>query len=222
MCINFQAVRKKNLIEDFGLDVPDDWDWPEEIWQDMAAPIIVDQGSGLTPLLASYGMIPKNHMPPGVRITTMNARSETVGFKPSFRDVWIQFQFCLVPMLGFYEPCYESGRAERMMIGVAGGGSFAVAGLYRVWESPNEEPSYSFTQLTINADSHPLMSRMHKPGDEKRSLVILPREKYGDWLRCRSAVTARSLLTIFPGIQMVCTNLGTYKKATPVSQGGLV
>lgn len=29
------------------------------------------------------------------------------------------------------------------------------------------------SMVTVNADTHPLMSRMHKPGDEKRSVVIL-------------------------------------------------
>ena len=34
--------------------------------------------------------------------------------------------------------------------------------------------------ITINADEHALMRRMHKPGDEKRSLVILPHDEV-DW-----------------------------------------
>jgi putative SOS response-associated peptidase YedK len=210
MCINFQSVRKKNLIEDFGLEVPDDWEWPDEIWQDMMAPIIVDRGAGPTLLLASYGMIPKKYLPPGVRISTMNARTETVGSKPSFRDAWRQFQFCLVPMLGFYEPCYESGRAERMKIGVAGGESFAVAGLYRIWKTTNEEPSYSFTQLTINAGNHSLMKRMHKPGDEKRSLVILQSERYSDWLNCRSTGSAKSFFRLPQAVAMSFSNTGRY------------
>jgi len=36
--------------------------------------------------------------------------------------------------------------------------------------------------LTINADGHPLMSRFHAPGDEKRSLAIVPAEKRDEWL----------------------------------------
>ncbi len=36
--------------------------------------------------------------------------------------------------------------------------------------------------LTINADRHPLMSRFHAPGDEKRSLAIVPAEKRDEWL----------------------------------------
>lgn len=27
--------------------------------------------------------------------------------------------------------------------------------------------------VTVNTDTHPVMWRMHKPGDEKRSVVIL-------------------------------------------------
>ncbi len=47
------------------------------------------------------------------------------------------------------------------------------------------------TLLTINADDHPLMQRFNKPGDEKRSVVILPDETWGDWLRAKSKRAAR-------------------------------
>lgn len=38
--------------------------------------------------------------------------------------------------------------------------------------------------LTINADDHALMRRMHKPDDEKRMVVILGADQYDDWLHC--------------------------------------
>ena len=44
----------------------------------------------------------------------------------------------------------------------------------------------SFTMLTVKADDHPLMKRFHRPGDEKRSVVIVPRDEYESWLSCRS------------------------------------
>ena len=52
------------------------------------------------------------------------------------------------------------------------GTPFAVDGIWRAWQ---EEQGYtfSFSQITINADTHPLLRRMHKLGDEKRSLVIV-------------------------------------------------
>lgn len=42
---------------------------------------------------------------------------------------------------------------------------------------------YSYTILTINADTHPLMRLMHKPTDEKRMVVVLPEVDYDAWLR---------------------------------------
>jgi putative SOS response-associated peptidase YedK len=38
--------------------------------------------------------------------------------------------------------------------------------------------------LTVNADGHPVMQHFHKPGDEKRMVVILDPKDYGAWLTC--------------------------------------
>ena len=44
---------------------------------------------------------------------------------------------------------------------------------------------HSYTMLTINADGHDLMQRFHKLTDEKRMVVIVPPERYQDWLEVR-------------------------------------
>jgi putative SOS response-associated peptidase YedK len=45
------------------------------------------------------------------------------------------------------------------------------------------EDGYRTTRmLTINADSHPIMNKMHKPGEEKRMVVMLDPEDYECWL----------------------------------------
>ena len=36
--------------------------------------------------------------------------------------------------------------------------------------------------LTFNADLHALMRNYHKPGEEKRMVVVLPEGAYEDWL----------------------------------------
>lgn len=36
--------------------------------------------------------------------------------------------------------------------------------------------------LTVNADGHPVMGRFHRPGDEKRSVVVLEPAQFGAWL----------------------------------------
>ena len=36
--------------------------------------------------------------------------------------------------------------------------------------------------LTINADGHAVMGRFHRPGDERRSLVVVPADNWQTWL----------------------------------------
>ena len=101
-------------------------------------------------------------------------------------------------MTGFYEPNYESGKAVRWQIAMADKRPFAVAGMWRSWAEADGSTSHSFTQLTINADEHPLLKRFHKPDDEKRTLVVIPPESYRDWLACRDPEFARAFLNPYP------------------------
>ena len=79
---------------------------------------------------------------------------------------------------------------------------FAVAGLWREWKDADGALSHSFTQLTVNADDHPLMQQFHRPGTEKRSLVIVPRDDYDAWLTCKNPEVARSFLRPYPAEMM--------------------
>jgi len=45
---------------------------------------------------------------------------------------------------------------------------------------------------------HPLMKRFHRPGDEKRAVVIVPRASYEDRLACASTNEARSFRGLYP------------------------
>ncbi|WP_020653049.1 SOS response-associated peptidase [Massilia niastensis] len=205
MCVNYRPPTPEQLhaLEAFS-DLPGDWRWPDETWKDYAAPILRSERAG-QPLacLASYGMVPRRHIPPGVKpFDTMNARAESLGERRSFAPAWRRLQFCAVPMTCFYEPCYESGRAERVGIGMRDDALFYVAGLWREWSEPDGSIQTSFTQITINADQHPLMRRMHKPGDEKRSLVILPDDEVRAWLACPDIEVARSFLRDYPAGRM--------------------
>ena len=201
MCVNYLTPGRRELADHFGIQPPEE-NWKEEVWQNYAAPIIVDRGQGPEALLANYGFVPKSHLPPGVRLTTMNARAETAGQLRTYRHAWHAGQFCLVPMQAFFEPCYATGRAERWKIGLASGGPFAVAGLWRSWEEADGRTTHAFTQLTVNADYHPLMRQMHKPGDEKRSLVIIEPEQCAAWLENRDPELARSWLTLLPAASL--------------------
>ena len=201
MCVNYVTVKRGSMAR-FGAPEPQG-EWEPEVWQDYAAPIVVaDRHGRRHSLLASYGMVPQHRLPAGSAFSTMNARAETVARLRSYREAWTSGQLCLVPMAHYFEPNYESGRHVRWAIGMADEAPFAVAGLWRAWAGPDGRKVCSFTQLTVNADEHPLLRRFHRPGDEKRSLVIVAPDDYARWLACRDPVQAHGMLRLTPAAQL--------------------
>ncbi|WP_335622204.1 hypothetical protein [Burkholderia multivorans] len=64
--------------------------------------------------MATFGIVSRKHMPPGVRVfDTMSARAETAGEKRSFSGAWKRQQLYLIPCESFCEPDYETGKAVR-------------------------------------------------------------------------------------------------------------
>ena len=60
---------------------------------------------------------------------------------------------------------------------------------------------HSFSLLTVNADGHPLLGRMHRPGDEKRMLVIVPPMHHSAWLNATLA-QAQTFMRTTPAEQL--------------------
>jgi putative SOS response-associated peptidase YedK len=200
MCVNYTPLQRKILRDIFGVEPPPG-EYPPETWPDYLAPIVrADSEGNRASVLANFQFIPKKRIPPGGRkIDTTNARSETVGQLKTFSGPWKSGQLCLILMHSFFEPNYEAGpKSVRYRIWLKDEPSFAVAGLWRDWP----DGLVSFTMLTANADKHPLMSRMHAPGTEKRSVVIVPRDGWDDWLTCRDPETARTFMGLYPAQAM--------------------
>lgn len=209
MCVSYESPEDNWIPDRFEADYAPGFDRKLHVYQDYDAPIIVAEQGKRKALTAAYSMVPKRHIPEGIKpYATMNARSETVGTLRSFSKAWKKSQLCLVPMTGYWEPRYESedperpGQSVRWTIRTADELPFAVAGLWRTWDEPDGKESYSFTQLTVNADNHPLMNKFHKPGEEKRALVILEPTEYDDWLNCKDPEQARAFLHLMEADRM--------------------
>ncbi len=174
--------------------VPPRIDWPGETWPGGGAPFLSNFDASEW-IVGSFGLVP-HWAESTLARSTYNARSETVATKPSYRNAWRNRQLCVVPMLAFFEPNYESGKAVRWKISRTDGQPFAVAG---IWERRMHDEGltrWSFSMLTINADQHPFMRRFHKT-DEKRSIVIIEADDVEGWLHARSEAEARSYLQPF-------------------------
>ena len=206
MCSHFESVKDRQVLKDhFRLgDVPEGGKL--DMWPGYLGPFIrrhefADVGDEAVPdreaLLGSFGLIPHWATDTKIARQTYNARSETVAVKPSYREAWKKAQHCIVPADAFYEPDWRSGKAVATRISRADGQAMGIAGLWSWWKSPKGDVLHSFTMLTINAETHSLMRQFHKPMDEKRMVVILPEDRYDDWLSA-SPDNAAEFLNLYP------------------------
>jgi len=213
MCTNYVASTRQELAaQRLGvLELPHE-DWPDEIYPGYQAPILLRGPQGpLQCRLARFGLLPRwcrsQAQAEDIGRKTYNARSETAFEKPSYRAPWQARQWALAPMQHFYEPCWEgaggsAARSVRWQIGLADNSPFSVAGLWERWIHPGDGTLHdSFTLLTVNADGHALMGRMHRPGEEKRMPVIVAPADYSAWLNA-SAEQASGWMRAWPAEHM--------------------
>ena len=204
MCVHITPARPTAVHRMTGLEPVQDY--PAESFPGYVAPIIradAEAASGLRVDLAVFGLIPSWTKDRSIGRRTYNARAETVAEKPSYRTAWRQRQFCLVPLGRFFEPCWETGKAVPWSIHRQDGEPFTVAGIWDRWtERATGEIVVSFSMLTINADGHPIMGRFHRPGDERRSLVVVPPSRWSEWLGSVSS-NAMAMMAPMPHLEYV-------------------
>ena len=197
VCTNFTPTQRAPWVRDsLGVELPSDY--PKESYPGFSAPLVVKshRTERVACGVAQFGLIPAWAKDRKIARHTYNARSETVDEKPSFRNAWRHRQFGLVLVDHFYEPSYASGRAVRWKIELATGDPFAIACLWDRWIDPDSgECVVSFSMLTVNADEHPVMCQFHKPGEEKRTPVIVAPSLHDTWLSADPAQAA-TLMTV--------------------------
>lgn len=211
MCSHYQAPADKEMYRRHFKVEPPELLGKHDVWPGYLAGFIrrhehTNVGDDAVPerkaLTGLFGMVPHWAKDTTGTKFTYNARSETVAEKPSFRDAWRKAQHCIIPAEAFFEPDWRSGKAVPARIRRSDGQPMGIAGLWSSWKAPKGEIVHSFTMLTINADEHPLMRQFHKPMDEKRMVVILPEDRYGDWLTAREG-DADEFLRMFPAEKLV-------------------
>jgi putative SOS response-associated peptidase YedK len=154
-------------------------------------------------VVGQWGLIPWFAKTPKLTYSTNNCRSETAATAASFKQSWQRGQRCLIPAVMFFEPNWETGKNEWWAFKRADGQPWALAGLWNAWtDKDSGEIIESYTMLTMNADDHPIMRRMHKPDpklapdkQDKRSVVALETKDIEMWLN-GSVEEASSLIRL--------------------------
>jgi putative SOS response-associated peptidase YedK len=121
-----------------------------------------------------WGLIPSWAKDPKIGSRMINARSETVAEKPSFRAAFKR-RHCLLPASGFYEWQKQNGRKQPVYIHPADDSIFGLAGLWEMWHDPDGGVIETCTILTTSPNE--MMESIHN-----RMPVIIEAEDYSMWL----------------------------------------
>ncbi|MCC6888233.1 MAG: SOS response-associated peptidase [Hyphomicrobiales bacterium] len=142
--------------------------------------------------LVRWGLIPAWVKDPKTFSLLLQARSDSVLDKPSFRNA-MKRRRCLIPADGFYE-WNEAARPHRpFVVRPKQGGPIALAGLWESWMGPNGEELETAAVITTDAN------RTLQPIHHRMPAVIAP-EAFDLWLDCANvdARTAAALLVPAP------------------------
>lgn len=179
--------------------------WDESLHPRGQGPFIRGAGGARELVAGQWALIPPWAKESKLKFSTNNARSEEVSEKASYRDAWRRGQRCIIPAMDFDEPCWETGKNVWWRFRRADGQPWGLAGLWNTWvDHATGEVHESYTMLTINADAHPLMRRMHKPDpklpadqQDKRSVIPIEIADVDLWLSGK-VNDAQALLKLAP------------------------
>ncbi len=202
MCNRYQSPDQAAIdrVWRVGRQNPQRW-WPSDVFPRAQGPFIRACGGERELVVGQWGLVPHFAKTARLAYQTNNARSEELAQKASYKQPWAQGQRCVIPATSFDEPCWETGRNVWWTFRRADGNPWGLAGLWNTWiDKDSGEVVESYTMLTLNADAHPLMRRMHKPDpklgpgeQDKRSVIAIELDEVDAWLEGTVAEASRLL-----------------------------
>ncbi len=175
MCGRFvRAVSLEDIADEFGVDKPDFDLSPSHNIAPSQNIAIIKSGEKKSLALCRWGLIPSWAKDPAIGHKMINARSETIAEKPSFKSSFKHLRI-LIPANGFYEWKREGKIRTPYYIRLKSRVSFAFAGLVNYWKSP--EGNQVCTSCIITTDANELLQPVHD-----RMPVIIRKEDEDKWL----------------------------------------
>ena len=208
MCGRFSLTGSRSAIANaFKVEVPDFLPrYNIAPSQAIAAILEIDEVGKREFVFLRWGLIPSWAKDPAISYKLINARSETVSEKPSFRYAF-KHRRCLILADGFYEwQRTEGSKAKKQpyYFTLKDSQFMALAGLWERWESSEGDVINSCTILTVGANE--LLQPIHD-----RMPVILQPKDYDVWLD-RSVVKGdqlQPLMVPYPADEMNAYPVGT-------------
>lgn len=136
--------------------------------------VLLDETGARRFRLMRWGLLPAFVKDPKTFPTLINARSEEVLAKPSFRHA-VRRPRCLIPADGFYEWTGPKGKRRPFHLRPRAPRLIAFAGIYECWQDP--QGGELDTVAILTCDANRTVSALHD-----RMPVVVEPELYDDWL----------------------------------------
>ncbi|WP_304943731.1 SOS response-associated peptidase [Vallitalea guaymasensis] len=143
-----------------------------------------------------WGFVPSWAKDTKIGYKMINARSESVETKPSYKKSFINNR-CVILSNGFYEWKKEENSKKPMFITMKNNKLFCMAGLYSIYYTKDKQKISTCTILTTTPNT--LMSNIHN-----RMPVILNKDDEKSWLNpnIKDITYLKSLLKPYPTSEM--------------------
>ena len=175
MCGRYTLTSPDELLHEFGFgELPFDLKPRYNIAPTQEAPVVVSEDGGTKLRLFRWGLVPAWSKDTKSAAKMINARSESVDQKPSFRDAFARRR-CLVCCDGFYEWKREGRSRLPHYFRRDDGRPFAMAGIWESYSPPEGDVLHTFSVLTTEASD--LMQPIHH-----RMPVLVAADDYQRWL----------------------------------------
>jgi putative SOS response-associated peptidase YedK len=207
MCGRFRLSRRKQLVEEYFDCSSDESDWSPRYNIAPTQPIPVIRQNPKEPIrelsLMRWGLLPSWAKDSSSAARMINARSETAGTKPAFRDA-LKSRRCLIPADGFYEWVRTGKSKQPYCFEVNDGEMFAFAGIWDRWRESSGKTVESCSILTTIPNA--VTSAVHN-----RMPVILDPDAYDLWLDpgMRDVSAVSELLKPYDARLMRCFPIST-------------
>lgn len=157
---------------------------------------------------ARWGLLPPWAKDRRMAARLINARSESVTEKPSFRSAAARRR-CVLPADGYYEWESTAGGKVPYYLHPGGDGVLALAGLYELWPDPDlprgDPDRWVRTCTVLTRPASDSLGHIHD-----RAPLVLPMDRVAEWLdpSATDPADVRSLIDSLPEPELVPRRVG--------------
>ncbi len=202
MCGRFALFMEAGAFLDiFGCPPPDELEQRYNIVPDRDIVVVRAGKEGREAARLRWGLLPPWANDPADRGRQINARSETVFEKPTFKSAARRHR-CLIPASGFFEWQKGGGQSQPFFIHRADEAPLAMAG---IWRESRFGDAVVASCAILTMDAHPSIAGIHH-----RMPVMLRSSVWDTWIDpyCSDINSLRNALQVIPEEEVAARPVG--------------